>query len=64
MPGISGIDLMDLMPDSWFPSVEIAEAAGLLPRPPLPNYGSLPMATAAGLRPPVTSASENAALSQ
>jgi methylenetetrahydrofolate reductase (NADPH) len=64
MPGISGIDLMDLKPDSWFPSVEIAETADLLPRPALPKYGSLPMATSAGLRPPVPSASENAALSQ
>jgi 5,10-methylenetetrahydrofolate reductase len=35
MPGVAGIDVMDLLTDSWFPTVEIVEAAGLLPRPPL-----------------------------
>jgi methylenetetrahydrofolate reductase (NADPH) len=33
IPGISGIDLMDLQPESWFPTVEIVERAGLLNRP-------------------------------
>jgi hypothetical protein len=35
IPGISGIDLMDLQPETWFPTVEIVERAGLLDRPSL-----------------------------
>jgi methylenetetrahydrofolate reductase (NADPH) len=31
MPGVSGIDLMDLDPRAWFPTIEIIEAAGLTP---------------------------------
>ncbi|MDJ0749440.1 MAG: methylenetetrahydrofolate reductase C-terminal domain-containing protein [Woeseiaceae bacterium] len=40
MPGISGIDLMDMRPDAWFPTPEIVELAGLSSRPvapPLPE---------------------------
>ena len=36
IPGVAGIDIMDILTESWFPTLEIAEAAGLLPRPPLP----------------------------
>ena len=35
LPGVAGIDIMDLDPRNWFPTMEIVEAAGLLPRPPL-----------------------------
>ncbi len=35
IPGIAGIDLMDLQPETWFPTVEIVERAGLLGRPSL-----------------------------
>ncbi len=37
MPGVAGVDIMDILTESWFPTIEIAEAAGLLPRPPLPS---------------------------
>lgn len=33
MPGVAGIDIMDLDPRHWFPTAEIVEEAGLLPRP-------------------------------
>ena len=33
MPGIAGVDMMDMKPDSWFPTVEIVELAGLQARP-------------------------------
>ena len=33
IPGVSGVDIMDLKPDSWFPTAEIVEAAGLANRP-------------------------------
>jgi methylenetetrahydrofolate reductase (NADPH) len=33
MPGISGIDIMDLEPRAWFPTVEIVEQAGVTERP-------------------------------
>ncbi|KAA3661018.1 MAG: hypothetical protein DWQ04_17685 [Chloroflexi bacterium] len=33
MPGIAGVDLMDMVPDSWFPTPEIVELAGLEDRP-------------------------------
>jgi methylenetetrahydrofolate reductase (NADPH) len=33
MPAISGIDIMDLDPRAWFPTVEIVERAGLAQRP-------------------------------
>ena len=33
IPGVSGIDIMDLMPDNWFPTAEIVDAAGLGTRP-------------------------------
>ena len=36
IPGIAGIDIMDILTEKWFPTLEIAEEAGLLPRPPLP----------------------------
>ncbi len=36
MPGISGIDIMDLRPDAWFPTPEIIELAGLKNRPETP----------------------------
>ena len=36
MPGISGVDIMDLKPDSWFPTREIVDAAGLADRPTPP----------------------------
>lgn len=35
MPGVSGIDIMDLDPVTWFPTVEIVESAGLANRPQL-----------------------------
>ena len=35
IPGIYGIDIMDLDPRRWFPTVEIVEAAGLHNRPAL-----------------------------
>jgi len=35
MPGIGGIDIMDLRPDAWFPTPEIVELAGLKDRPRL-----------------------------
>jgi methylenetetrahydrofolate reductase (NADPH) len=36
MPGIAGVDIMDMKPDSWFPTPEIVEMAGLKERPELP----------------------------
>ena len=36
IPGVSGVDIMDLKPDSWFPTAEIVEAAGLADRPEPP----------------------------
>ncbi len=36
MPGISGIDIMDMRPDAWFPTPEIVELAGLDNRPDAP----------------------------
>ena len=36
MPGISGIDIMDMRPDAWFPTPEIVELAGLDNRPSVP----------------------------
>ena len=35
IPGVSGIDIMDLIPDKWFPTAEIVERAGLMDRPQL-----------------------------
>ncbi len=40
MPGIAGVDLMDMKPDSWFPTVEIVELAGLQDRPEPPSLES------------------------
>lgn len=37
MPGIAGIDIMDMKPDSWFPTPEIVELAGLKERPETPS---------------------------
>ena len=37
IPGVAGVDIMDILTETWFPTLEIAEAAGLLPRPPLPE---------------------------
>ena len=34
MPGIGGVDIMDMSPDRWFPTPEIVERAGLKERPP------------------------------
>ena len=42
MPGVAGVDIMDILTESWFPTLEIAEEAGLLPRPPLPVAERLP----------------------
>ena len=36
MPGIAGIDIMDMRPDAWFPTPEIVELAGLSGRPEAP----------------------------
>jgi len=33
MPGIAGVDIMDMAPDRWFPTPEIVERAGLKDRP-------------------------------
>ena len=33
---MSGIDVMDLKPDTWFPTAEIVELAGLSDRPQPP----------------------------
>lgn len=40
MPGIYGVDIMDLDPRRWFPTVEIVEAAGLQHRPALAAVNS------------------------
>jgi len=37
MPDIAGVDIMDLRPDSWFPTPEIIERAGLKDRPVTPR---------------------------
>lgn len=36
MPGVAGVDIMDMKPDSWFPTPEIVELAGLGTRPEPP----------------------------
>ncbi len=37
IPGIAGVDIMDMKPDSWFPTTEIVELAGLQDRPEPPS---------------------------
>ena len=45
MPGIAGVDIMDMKPDSWFPTPEIVDLASLKDRPePPPLPSSLPLA--------------------
>jgi methylenetetrahydrofolate reductase (NADPH) len=35
MPGVAGVDIMDMKPDGWFPTPEIVALAGLAARPTL-----------------------------
>lgn len=35
MPGVAGVDIMDMKPDGWFPTPEIVALAGLAARPAL-----------------------------
>ena len=45
IPGIAGVDIMDMKPDSWFPTPEIVELAGLKERSePSPSLSDVAMA--------------------
>jgi methylenetetrahydrofolate reductase (NADPH) len=41
MPGICGVDIIDLDPRGWFPTIEIVERAGLSSRPRLPEQSEV-----------------------